>query len=349
MLIPPPYPLITVVVPAYNQQRYIRKCIHSILRQTYPNLEILLVNDASTDRTLSIATKMAAKDSRLRIISQPVNQGVDRARFRGIGEAKGDFLVFVDSDDWLPLNSIEVLYQAQQKDNADIVEGGNWRVFDSLALFKKLVTHEAKVIRQPELFDDYYISYFGYNKLEVSLWAKLFRKSLFDDVRPQPSGLSMGEDMLVSMQLLPAVNCYVVIDQPVYYYRWGGSTSRYKVGFYPNLKRQYFIKQDKIAQYSYDKADVFTKIEMCNVAFTECVQLLRFNKGRAAAVAFVNEEIASGFIDEVAGSYETKSPKVQLLRQHKTEAFVDLAQQEADSKAWLRKLLLRTQWLLHWI
>lgn len=320
-----------------------------MLKQTYANIEVILVNDASKDRTLQIAEKMAQRDGRLKVFNQPTNQGVDRARFRGIAEATGEYITFVDSDDFLPLDAIEALWEEAKKTDADIVEGGMYRVFDGLGFFKRQMIPQARAIAQPELFDDFYISFFGINKLSVALCGKLFRKQLFDEAKLKPSGMRMGEDLLVSMQLFPLVKRYALLPKAVYYYRWGGVTSGYNATLYTDIKRQYGFKKEVIARYNYQKALPFAKIEMCNVAFTQCMQMLRYGKGHSAAADFLKTEIASGFIDEVANGYETRNPKIKLLRNHDIEGFLSLAQAEADNKKWLRRLIVRFQWLLRYI
>lgn len=206
-------------------------------------MEIILVNDASPDNSLIICKRHASKDSRIKIIEQPENLGVDKARFRGLEVAKGDYIMFVDSDDYLPSDAVYVLYQEMLHSNADIVEGGMYRVLDNLGLIKKKMVNERLEIDQPVLFQDYFISFFGINKLGVNLWGKLYKKELFYRAEVQPSGMKMGEDLLVNMCLFPFVRKYVVTNHCVYYYRYGGLTSRFNPTLYCDLKKQYYIKR----------------------------------------------------------------------------------------------------------
>lgn len=93
--------MISVIVPVYKTAKYIPQCLNSILTQTYEDLEVIVINDASPDNSLDIVRRYAAKDSRIKIIDKKVNEGVDRARFSGLKIAKGEWVAFVDSDDWL--------------------------------------------------------------------------------------------------------------------------------------------------------------------------------------------------------------------------------------------------------
>lgn len=93
--------MISVIVPIYNVQKYLSKCIKSILSQDYTDFELILVNDNSTDNSLEICNKFQSIDSRIIIINNPQNIGIDKTRFEGIKIAKGDFITFVDSDDWI--------------------------------------------------------------------------------------------------------------------------------------------------------------------------------------------------------------------------------------------------------
>ena len=112
--------LVTVVVPIYNVERYLEKCLTSIILQTYKNLEVILVNDGSTDNSLNICKEFEKEDSRIRIISQE-NKGLSVARNVGIENAKGEYIAFVDSDDFISCKFIENLYNESIRNNSDIV------------------------------------------------------------------------------------------------------------------------------------------------------------------------------------------------------------------------------------
>ena len=112
--------LISIIVPVYNSEEYLKQCIDSILRQTYKNIEIILVNDGSQDKSEDICREYLDCDNRVVYVKQS-NNGVSSARNQGIKKASGKYIAFVDSDDCLTEDAIEILYTAQTKCNADLV------------------------------------------------------------------------------------------------------------------------------------------------------------------------------------------------------------------------------------
>lgn len=197
--------MISVIVPVYKTARYIPQCLDSILAQTYKNLEVIVVNDASPDNSIDILRRYAAKDSRVKIVDKQVNEGVDRARFSGMEVASGEWLTFVDSDDWLL--SDDILDKAHSKaveTGADYVEFCSKRVMDRFGCVGRISPSPIYgLLGQPELFDDYYMSFFGMSILQTYMWGKLYRKSSIDGAALSPSGLGMSEDYLFNLKLFP--------------------------------------------------------------------------------------------------------------------------------------------------
>ena len=114
---------ISIIIPVYKVENYLEKCIDSILCQTYRNLEVILVDDGSPDKCGEICDRYAAKDNRVKVIHKK-NAGVARARNDGIDIATGDYISFIDSDDWIAENAYEVLYNGLKEYNADCSVGG---------------------------------------------------------------------------------------------------------------------------------------------------------------------------------------------------------------------------------
>ncbi len=291
--------LVSVIIPCYNAEKCVDKCLKSVLSQKYSNLEIITVNDASKDKTLVKLQDYGKRDDRIVVLNNEKNAGVDVSRFRGIAAAHGDYLCFVDSDDWLSDTAIEKLLECAVQTNADVVEGSITRVLGRYALAKHLCANKYKEITTPELFDDYFISFFGKNILNVALWGKLYKRQLFDNPDLKPSGFKMGEDLLLNMCIFPTISKYVIIEDNVYFYRYGGGTSRYNPNMYQDLKAQYYIKLATIKKYSYDKALRGTKIEMCNVLHSQIIQMLVYDYPYNEVKAFFDQEVESGFVDEI--------------------------------------------------
>ena len=112
--------LVSVIIPVYNVERYLDECVQSVLRQTYQNLEIILVDDGSTDRSGEICDRYAAQDERIRCIHQP-NGGLSHARNEGLRLAEGEYVYFLDSDDWIEKDTLDALYRCAIEQRADLV------------------------------------------------------------------------------------------------------------------------------------------------------------------------------------------------------------------------------------
>lgn len=121
-------PLVSIIIPAYNTAQYVYRAIESSLRQTHPNIEVLVIDDGSTDDTLRVAQSYMEKDKRVRVFHQE-NAGVSAARNHGIREALGDYFMFLDSDDWLDDNCAEVLLSAQLKNPGKLIASGRWLAY----------------------------------------------------------------------------------------------------------------------------------------------------------------------------------------------------------------------------
>lgn len=310
---------------------------------------MILVNDTATDNSLEICKKYACKDKRVRILEQPENMGVDKARFRGLEAAEGEYIMFVDSDDYLPLNAVSILYEEMCCSKADIVEGGMCRVLDNWGLIKKKRIYERLEIEQPVLFRDYFISFFGINRLGVNLCGKLYKKSLFDKVNVKPSGMKMGEDLLLNMYLFPFVNKYVVTNHNVYYYRYGGLTSRFNPTLYSDLKKQYDIKMKMLDEYNYPKGIRSTKVEMCNVLYSHLMQMYRFNKSDEDIKSFINGEYQIGFVHEITNEVEYNSQSFMLLKNGNIDELLKCCKEKAGEKKLLRSVFRWVSPLLRYL
>jgi len=120
---------ISVIIPVYNTSKYLKRCLDSIINQTYVNLEIICINDGSKDNSLEILNQYKKKDDRIIIIDKE-NQGVSAARNDGIKNSTGMYITFVDSDDWLELDAIEILYKTLINEKVDVVRGNYYKDYN---------------------------------------------------------------------------------------------------------------------------------------------------------------------------------------------------------------------------
>lgn len=214
---------ISIIVPVYNVSQYIHKCIDSIINQTYSNLEIILIDDGSTDNCGVICDEYAKKDDRIKVIHKK-NEGVSAARNSGIDVATGEYLGFVDSDDWIDENMYKLLYTNLKKEDADISCCNRYLVYsNNMKIYGKQNFYEVmNSERAMELLCT--IGYIGF-----SVYTKLFKKELFKNVR-FPIG-KINEETFISYKVFSKANKIVYDATPIYYYRQrkGSLTNREKI------------------------------------------------------------------------------------------------------------------------
>lgn len=272
--------MISIIIPVYNTGKYLKKCLGSILYQTYQDIEVILVDDGSKDDSLQKCYDFAKKDSRIKVIPKTKNEGIELARFTGLNNSSGEYIMFIDNDDWLANNNIlKKMYEKAEETKVDYVEMGVNRVLDRHGIIKKKYNNTITgLISQPELFDKYFISYFGINILSVNIWAKLYRKSSIDKSGLKPLGLLMSDDLAFNMQLLPNIEKIYILNENAYNYAWGGTTSKYNRLFFPDAKKLFKIKMDLIEKYQYHKAENSVRWEMKNVLKSDIIQKIQLLK-----------------------------------------------------------------------
>lgn len=194
--------MVTILVPVYNAAPYLRQCVESLTGQTYTDLQLVFINDGSTDESWQVLQDLAHEDSRIEIYSQP-NSGVAATRNRLLDKVRGDFVLFVDSDDWIELDTIASLMSEQEKGDYDIVsfQLGAARDFD------EHLTQEEVVKRFLE-----HLSFRG------SLCDKLVKSELYEGLKIDQT-VSYGEDAMLVWQVLQRAKSVSVMGRAFYHYR----------------------------------------------------------------------------------------------------------------------------------
>ena len=205
-------PLISVIIPVYNVANYLPRCLDSILTQTYKNLEIIVVDDGSTDNGLDICKEYAQKDKRITVIHQE-NKGLSAARNRGMEKMKGEFVTFVDSDDFLAPKALESFVQTALKTQTDVVWG------DFIYVNEQNKRTYPLSSKAPELSllsaDDFF--YYLLARKEGSVCGKLYRRNILDPVRFNEN-IRRTEDIPFWGVLAPHIQNAIFINQPLYGY-----------------------------------------------------------------------------------------------------------------------------------
>lgn len=218
-------PALTVIVPIYNAKDYLERCIESIRKQTYENLEIILVNDGSTDGSKEICDKYEKSDRRIQVIHQE-NKGLSETRYAGIEKAEGAYVTFVDADDWIDKNMYKILMRELENSSAEMVTCGICRYWDEDKidydfpfLEEKTYTKEQieKSIIPVMLWDECK----GGQGLDPSLCCKIYKKELIKKYLKQVNGLGiyLGEDTAVMYPMMLEINRLVILHSCYYYHR----------------------------------------------------------------------------------------------------------------------------------
>lgn len=223
-------PLVTVIVPLFNKVRFLKKSVESLTSQTYPNLEIIIIDDQSTDNSFYVAHECADHDPRIRIVANEKNLGLYATRFKGIELAHGKYIAFADADDWYENNAIEKMTDIAEATKTDLVQirfqrrmkGVKVKKFENLdsALSGRLIGGEE--FRK-------LASYVGMgSNIYPSCWGKLFPTDIVRQAGIYDFKGFWGEDQIFNINYLNKARSVYLLDWYGYNYRWGGETTTYK-------------------------------------------------------------------------------------------------------------------------
>ena len=208
----PTEPLISILIPVYNVEAYLKRCLDSLVQQTYRNLEIILVDDGSTDQSGIICDAYAQRDRRIVVVHQS-NAGPGLARNVALNICHGAYLEFVDADDYFEPDMVQTLYEGLVIYQADVAACDNKMLIQSGEIVtRNLDFHNPQIYekREPLLFDLYT------GLLPCEVWNKLFKRELFSQLRFH--NLKMSEDLLLWLELSPQLKKVVFLPQSKYYY-----------------------------------------------------------------------------------------------------------------------------------
>jgi len=203
--------LITIVVPIFKVEKYLKRCIDSIIEQTYKNIEIILVDDGSPDKCGEIIDEYAKKDFRIKTIHKD-NGGLSDARNAGIDVATGQYITFVDSDDYINDNYISLLYDAIVKEKSEISIGLHIVQYDTGTKKKKYTKQKNEIVNSKEAL--YRILYD--KGVDLSAWAKLYKIELFNNIR-YPKG-RLFEDSATTYKLIDKATKISLVNEYIYNY-----------------------------------------------------------------------------------------------------------------------------------
>ena len=243
---------VSIIIPVYNVEKYIRRCIDSVLSQTYRDFECIIVDDCSPDKCPEICNDYAKRDSRIKVIHKTQNEGLPQARKTGFENSSGEYIIFIDSDDWIEPNMIEKLYSAAFESDADI----------SACDFYKYNEHDYEYgIQTLDTINN--LNNLGFVHW-CAVWNKLFRREIVAHIKFPKAG--KYEDRVITQQILYFSKKIVKVPYPFYHYTYNHDSMFRKISvkmysewrdnilfviniLHDNLKDKFIFKKSNINEY----------------------------------------------------------------------------------------------------
>lgn len=240
-------PKVSIIIPVYNVEKYIKRCLESVVNQTYSNIEIIIINDESTDNSLSICKEYERNDNRIIIYSQK-NGGLSSARNLGINKASGEYICFVDSDDWIEKDYIQFGIDILLKNDVNLVVLGYYNSTEK----EDLVTTKGWLNKEEEIFYKYDALKLLIEDLAIKshAWDKIYNRKLFDDIK-FPEGKNY-EDIFIMHKIFEKCDKIAISKQPKYHYfiRDNSIARNYKIKnimdyFEAEFERKKFLEDNR--------------------------------------------------------------------------------------------------------
>ncbi|WP_372518627.1 glycosyltransferase family 2 protein [Candidatus Ruminimicrobiellum ovillum] len=278
---------VSVIIPVYNVENYLRQCLDSIVGQTFKDFEIIVVNDCSTDNSGSILEEYAKKDDRFIIINLSENKGQGNARNQGLNIAKGKYITFIDSDDWVAPDYIELLYNEINENNLDVVCASAF-LYDNIT--KKITDRKEASADFLNNIKKERLLVLDKDSFVVTVWAKIYGKNFLNDNEIRFRLDNYHEDNLFIFETIINTNKIKFTDNKIYFYRNNRANSSMSIinkeftyfSLFSELKK-ILIKCGKYEQYKkvyyqYISIITSTRLEFLNLKFSESA--LYFDKFR---------------------------------------------------------------------
>ena len=251
-------PLISIIVPVYNAENYLEKCLGSLIKQAYGNIEIICVNDGSLDNSLSILQKFHEQDERIVIVNKK-NEGVSVARNIALEKIKGDYLLFVDSDDWIEESTVEVALKTMLENNADLVMWPYVKEYKGSSVNKQIFS-DSKIVFEKEQTKNLHRRLFGLVDEELkspeaadalcTIWGKLYKTSFIKGVKfVDLKEIGTYEDGCFNIEVFKRLEKVVYINEYLYHYRKDNDssiTTVYKSSLAEKRKKLFNLMNDYI-------------------------------------------------------------------------------------------------------
>ncbi|MCL2048567.1 MAG: glycosyltransferase family 2 protein [Defluviitaleaceae bacterium] len=203
---------LSIIIPVYNASQYLEQCVQSILSQNICNMEVILVNDCSLDDSGQLCDKLAENEPRIRVIHKPKNEGVGSARNTGLAHVTGDYIAFVDSDDWLEPNSLRPMMDYMLSENLDLIQAKKVLAYEKRSVRSK-DSGRFKILTREEAAD----AFLNLREISATLWDKIYKAQVFSKIRF--SDARSGEDAEIMHLLIWQCDKIGFLDKSFYHYR----------------------------------------------------------------------------------------------------------------------------------
>ena len=257
-------PTVSIIIPVYNVEKFLRKCLTSLVEQTFQDREIIAVNDGSTDRSLDILREFEQKYEFVTVVDQE-NRGMSKARNRGLSLARGEYICFIDSDDYVAPNFLERLYGACVENDAQIACCYYYYQYASSGFTMEYPFRCRGVLTREEAMNKLLRDL----QIQSLVWNKMYKRSLFTDYNIQFPSIAF-EDMATANRVFAHAERVVVLDEPLYYYvQRSGST----LATINASKINDFIRAVAMVRVSLEKSGQFEKYRKSYLALTRKTSL----------------------------------------------------------------------------
>lgn len=294
---------VSIIVPVYNVEKYLNECLNSLINQTHENIEIIAVDDGSTDGCPQILDEYALKDSRFKVVHKQ-NGGLSSARNCGVEVASGEYVMFVDSDDYLELSAVETLFKIAKETDADIIESELMSNVDMLGTG----SGDAFLIEKEELLKQF----FSEKGFTVTACGQMYRRKLFDEIS-FPSG-RVFEDYATTYKLVYAAEKIAAVNKKTYYYR-SNPCSITTVKF-SSKRMEYFIAGDEVVTFckeKYPKLSGYVKNRNCRYAIAFFGQASKAKCKDKATVKELTKRVRKRIIPYLFSGYKPLSKIFGIL------------------------------------
>lgn len=319
------HPLVSIIVPVYNSQKYLEQCISSLVNQSYKNIEIVLVNDGSTDNSLEICNTLAMHDSRIKVIIQ-ANLGVYEARLNGLRQSSGEFIMFVDSDDYVSVEIVTLLYQTIKDYNVDMVSCQYYDVIDDKVL-PTIIKPNIGYYNRDRIEELLKYKFLHDSRLNMSgmtgyLWGRLFRRYYMEQALKAGKGLIYSEDQVSLFAYLYHINTMYVIKDSLYYYvhHKNQTTKSYRTEYWENFEL-YFERLVSLDKKAYLRRQIF------NRALSMLRHLIKMEFERPNAIFFKQYRMCKNKFSNKLFLLAKHSDSIGLNRKEKIQRILILYKQ----------------------